>query len=346
MLLYLILLCLVVSSSAIVSFERNKKIAYVFKIVTCLLIAVPAAIRYGIGVDYWSYIDMYKDIARHGLGVTEIGFNLLNLWVARCEGSAQWVIAIMAFATVYFSFKGVQSKRWIIYAPLFLLLIYNWYFTSIRQIFAASLVFYSWRLFLNRKKIAGIIALTCSFLFHYSTIIYPIIYWVCRYIHFNRIIAFSIFITVLIISYKYSTILFEPFLWLTGLSEHYENYAYTKWALENDNGSGWGNLTNYTTFALLLFCYPNQGNLKKRGYFTLLLIYVCLVTISSQITIISRLARGIVFFLLPIIWDVVVTKTKYRIIWIILIFFLLLSFYMARIIGDPNLVPYQTIFDN
>lgn len=201
---YIILLTLVAASSVIVSYSKNKKIVWLFKVITFLLISVPGAIRYGIGVDYESYTNIFYEIKHTGTWYGELGYLYLNLWIADAGGNEQWVFAIMAFATAYFFFKGVPAKQWCIFAPMFILALYGWYFSTVRQMFAASLAFYAWRKMNEQKCFPAILAIVVAFFFHYSSLLYPFIYLICKYVRISRKIAVCLFFTSIVLAFVFS----------------------------------------------------------------------------------------------------------------------------------------------
>lgn len=347
MFFYLTLLVFVTLFSALVSYVKDRNKARLFKIVTLLLISLPAAIRYGVGVDYWNYVFMFQEIKQFGLGITEIGYNLLNLWVANSGGNAQTVIAIMAFGTVYFFFKGVPNKYWKVYAPLFLLLTYHWYFTTIRQMFAASLAFYAWREIHKGETLKSILAVAIAFTFHYSAFMYPVFYLISKYVHFSKWGVVVCFLGAFTMVYAYSDMISEKIVLLIGSSSiGYDGYANSEWILKTDEGSGWGLITNYVTFALTLLCYPKDDNEESKALYMLLLIYILFMVLSTQVTILNRISRGLIFVWFPVMWNIVSAKYRYKEVWVLAIYFLLLAFFVARTIGDPNLTPYQVYFNH
>lgn len=238
MLFYLTLLFFVTVSSALVSYCRSWKVVWVFKIVTFLLISVPGAVRYGIGVDYWNYVNIFYDIKHTGTWFGEQGWIWFNLLVAAVGGNEQWIFAIMAFATAFFFFKKVPSKRWIIYAPLFLLAMYGWYFSTVRQMFAASLAFYAWRKADSGRYVSAILAILVAFFFHYSSLLYPLIYWLCCYVRISKKIAVIIFFFSIVLSFGYTATVTSVILYLVSFSDKYGGYVDSLWVLPQRIDSG------------------------------------------------------------------------------------------------------------
>ena len=93
MLFYSILLFLIICSASIVTYEKNTQIVTLFKIITFLLLFLPAAFRYNVGADYQNYINMYNEISAGGKELIEPGYWFLNYIIDKCGGSAQFVLA-------------------------------------------------------------------------------------------------------------------------------------------------------------------------------------------------------------------------------------------------------------
>lgn len=345
MLFYLTLLFFVTVSSALVSYCRSWKVVWVFKIVTFLLISVPGAVRYGIGVDYWNYVDIFCNIKHTGTWLGEPGWMWLNMWVANVGGNEQWVFAIMAFVTAFFFFKGVPSKRWIIYAPLFLLAMYGWYFSTVRQMFAASLAFYAWRKLDDGKYFLAILSIVVACTFHYSSLVYPFIYFICRYVTISKRFAVLIFFSCIVLSYACTNALTSVMTYLVSFSGKYANYIDTTWFLSPELGSGMGVLINYVTWFIIVLSFPLKNNRQIQFVYTLFLLYVVFMIISDSIFIINRISRGLIFVLLPVVWYFFSEKyEKKSIVFPLIILLYFVSFMALLIRKNVNLLPYQVCF--
>ena len=345
MLFYLTLLFFVTVSSALVSYCKSRKAIFVFKVITFLLISVPGAIRYGIGVDYDSYVNIFYEIKHTGAGYGEPGWILFNQWVADVGGNEQWVFAIMAFATAFFFFKGVPSKRWIIYAPLFILALYGWYFSTVRQMFAASLAFYAWRKADDGRYLPAIISIVVAFFFHYSSLVYPITYLLCKYIRVTKKQAIVIFLICLILSFGYTTTLTSIMTYFVSFSESYGRYADSIWFLEPEIGSGIGVFISYSIWLIIILFFPLRNNYKIQFVYTLFLIYVLFMILSYSVFIINRISRGLIFVLLPVIWYHFSEQYNAKKIVFPLIVLLYFTLFIADLVKkNANLLPFQTCF--
>ncbi|EFJ2725119.1 O118/O151 family O-antigen polymerase, partial [Escherichia coli] len=109
-----------------------------FTVCLFLVLWVPLALRYGIGRDYFSYIEIYKNVlvARDGI---ELGFYYINYILAYFNFHYQYLFALSSFITVYFCVKSFDRDYTLVSIILFCALIYLQAFSIIRQMIAVSL---------------------------------------------------------------------------------------------------------------------------------------------------------------------------------------------------------------
>lgn len=342
---YLILLFLVAFFSAIVSNIKKGYVTSFCKVLTLSLLVVPAAIRYGIGVDYFNYVNIFDMIMYTPEFVfTEPGYWLLNYGVGYYGGNAQCVLAIAAFLTVFFVFKGLAEKRWYIYSVLFILMAYSWYFTTVRQLLAASIAFYALRILeeKNKKRIAFALIVFASS-FHLSAMVYPLVYLLSRKMFILKIIALALFLIVFIITFVFSPYLVHYMKILVSLTPYGNYYIDSEWFLSPDSGSGLALLTRYILFFLLLLFFPLKQ--KNKLIFNIMLIYIVFEIMSFQITIMNRISRGLIFILFPAIYEIMQMQCKHRLCINGCIWFLISIYFIASLINqNPNLLPYKTFF--
>ena len=93
MFFYPLLLIFIVFSSLCVTYGKEKHLVFINKIITFNLLFIPAAIRYGIGVDYYEYVTIFNHYVSKGVhdGHTEIAYWWLNRIVYMLGGEVQWV---------------------------------------------------------------------------------------------------------------------------------------------------------------------------------------------------------------------------------------------------------------
>ena len=78
---YILLFCAVICSPCCVSFARQKESRLIAKFLTINIMFVPAAIRYGIGVDYNNYVYIFnKSVAQSIIILNRIRREILFLF--------------------------------------------------------------------------------------------------------------------------------------------------------------------------------------------------------------------------------------------------------------------------
>lgn len=345
MLFYLILLFSVAFFSAIISYTKKGYVTLFCKILTLSLIIIPAAIRYGIGVDYFNYVDIFDSILYYPeLTYTEPGYWLLNYAVGYYGGEAQCVLAIAAFFTAYFVFKDLAEKKWHIYSILFILIVYSWYFTTVRQMLSASIAFYALRMLEERNlKVKACILLLFASLFHVSAVMYPFIYLISKRIFVSKIVALVLFLVIFVVTFVFSSSLVYYMGVLVSLTPYGDYYVNSEWFLASDTGSGLGLLTRNVLFFFLLLFFPLKR--KNKQVFNIMLVYIIFEVMAVQITILNRISRGLIFILFPVIYEIAQMRCRFVFLVNLCIWSLICVYFFASLINkNPNLFPYKTCF--
>lgn len=346
MIFYITLLFLVTCTSFVVSYGRGKDVVFVFKCITFLLISVPIAVRYNVGVDYFSYVEIFDSITYQGALYIEPGYWWLNYVIYLLGGNAQVAIAMAALITIYFFFKNVEKEKWFVYSILFILIIFMWCCTTIRQMIAASFAFYAWKKHEKGERFIPIIFIVIACLFHLSSILYPFIYLFCRYVNIGRFIAVLIFCFSLFITFTFGGWL-NNFLANILADTMYGNYTVTEWFEPIEIGSGLGMILRYVCYFIILLFFPIDRIRNGRFIFVLFMLYVVIDIISIQITIINRIGRGFIFCYLPCVYYLTTTQYKYRQIASSLVWTILLVLFVKQLLdGFNQCSPYMSIFNS
>ena len=101
-------------------FGYLKRICLAYYFIVCLFVVlwVPLAIRYGIGRDYFSYIEIYKNVLLTRDGI-ELGFYYLNYILAYFNFQYQYLFAVTSFITIYFCVKSFDRDYTLVSIILF-----------------------------------------------------------------------------------------------------------------------------------------------------------------------------------------------------------------------------------
>ena len=343
MLFYIFLLVCILFTSSIVSLCNKKIFCNVFKVITFLLLFIPAAIRYDVGVDYLNYIDIFDDISNGGALYIEPGYWLLNYIVAINGGSAQIVLAISAFITLFFFFKGVENSRWPIYAVFFFIICWIWFCSTVRQMISCSLAFYAWRECDKKQYWHAAIAIIFAWTFHYSSFIYPLLFFATRKITISKWIMLFIFGSCVFLSFRG---IFKSNLLDFASKTVYGGYVNTDWVDAIEKNTGIGQKLRFLIYFMVFAFFPINSR-KSAALLYLFFLYGIIDVLSEQMMIISRIGRGFIFIWLPIIYHMATTKYKYRQIVTAMIYVIWSVYFIASLNGDFNhCIPYRTIFSN
>lgn len=344
MLFYYILLALVVATSFCVRYARDPFVVSTCKAITLLLLIIPAALRYGIGVDYLSYENIFYEIKHGGGEYIEPGYYCVNKVVAAFGGGPQWVFALMAFFTVYFFFKGVSKDRWLIYTVGFVLIAYTWLFTTVRQVFAAALAFYAWRELNKHKPGRAILAVLIAYTFHYSSFIYPVLYFLSK-IRISQRTIIVISVCGFVLFYLYGSLISDQIgglLLLLGTK--YASYSESDWFQSTASmgylSSGYGVMLRYLGYFLMLFNYRPDRNKDGMAPLLVFLFYILSDFISIQITIFGRITRGLIFASLPILYNISRPQKEQNLVGVIIVWMIFILLFNM----DAS-VPYVSIFN-
>lgn len=211
MLIYLIIFILLVILS--VEFELNtfRKKYWLWGI--AILLALFAGFR-GVEVskDYYTYqrmFDFYNELRSEGLLLAnfEPGFSLIII-LFKSFFEVNYGLAIMLFFAIASVFLKVYSFNKIAFNPFLLILFYysTYYFlhemTQIRVGLAVSVFFMGLPLYLNGKKLYFFLCILLATAFHYSAILFLLIYLLDSKYLTRTVLGFMLLASVVLGFYK------------------------------------------------------------------------------------------------------------------------------------------------
>lgn len=338
---YILLLCGLICSSCCVSFARDKFLVKFFQGVTFLILFLPAAFRYGIGVDYFSYVEIFDRISSGNIFSIDPGWGLLNKWICVFGGNAQTLIALTAFLTYFFLLCEVESEKWFIYVPAFFLIFYTWTFTTLRQMLAGSMCFFALCRIQKKKYVLAVIISFLSFFIHNSVLVYLVVYALVKIFRLKKKVGILLVFVSYVISIMFGTIIRDVVL-MVALFTPYAHYLNSDWASATEVSTGIGRLLRYVVYFFLVFFFPKRKSNSK--IFTLLLLYICIDFFGQHIEILGRINRLIIYLFLPLAWVVYSEKKKYDIPFFVYICCYLLLFLLELYGGFHGSIPYMSIF--
>jgi len=326
----------------------SKNIAVLYAVVFLLTMSV---LRYGIGVDFFTYQEYYIEISNIGhTDYAEYGFILLSQLSVYLGIGFQGVVAVYAILTVIlfavFYSKYSNNVLLSIYIFTMLPLLYLASFNVIRQFLAVALFSFSIRYIFEKKLILYIACLLfTAFFVHKSVIIMLPMYFILTR---NLNIFNYIFITLLYIVLLQFV---ELIITTLGFSQIYLNGSI------KNTGVNYLVLIFFILFAYIYYWKKKLVSHKPENIIFINLTFICtLVSFSSMFTDLPsgpflRLSSFFTIAIPIILVNIlpVIKSYKFRLVYFFgLIFASTLYFYAVLIFkgGLYKLTPYTTIIFN
>lgn len=355
-LLYILVFTLSIISTKIVKNKLNKNKLTDFLYLT-LIIFIPvflAAIRYGIGTDYFSYSNIYyviskmkfPELVRYNL---EIGYTLLNKIIYIIFNNEIALFACTSFLTLIFityTLKKYNSLISITFGLLiYYLSYYNLSYNGIRQLIAVSIVLYAYTYAVEKNFKKYFLWILIAGTFHKTALICLIFYILVenddKKISYIKDIAYYLFIICSPLLMNYI---------IKGISYILVNNKYfISYNLDFDN-IGIGFLIYQLPVILpVLFYKKNILNINKNYNFfiNILLMQIPLQVLAYIQTYAYRMSwYGSIIQVLIV--PITISSIKYkRDKIIVLLYYLIWYFFMFLVVnegGTPDTSIYRSIW--
>jgi hypothetical protein len=342
---YIIILLLSSITSFCYSKSKDVFAGRLFKIITFLLLFVPMALRHGIGADYNAYKIIFHDIGAGINSHVESGYRYINYLIYSLGGNFQLVIVFTSFFTLFFFFEAFEKKYFYLYVPLLVMVLYLWLYTTIRQMLAASMVYYAYKKFyLNKKYIKFFLLTFLGTTFHTVAWLYFIIP-VLFLIKINRLrayIIFFIFLFTLPFIDKIAHFIFNSLVSQTRFAVYLTISQY--WNSSAGISSGLVVLLRFILYTILLFSCVNNNKKEESQTLVLFLFMILFDCFTLKVPILARISRGFLFSYFLIIKEIMSGKSRYRsVITILACFLIFLMFFAVLLTGGNYSVPYRSI---
>ncbi|MEG2341033.1 MAG: EpsG family protein [Odoribacter sp.] len=332
-------------------FKIDKKLEYLFWVVSFLVLFLFSGLRYDVGMDFSGYEELYNDsLYSVNSEINELGWAYLFYGCRNIGLPFSMVILVISFFTIYSAF--VFIKRYSPYPFLSILIFfcfaqyYTYTFNAIRQCLVGYIFLLSLKYIEERNMIKYFVSIGLTFFFIHTSavILLPLYFFIHRfyplYIKLGLIAVFLLgarFFIILIASsptYK---------IYLT-LEQYAEEIKITSYLLI------------FIAFILLVLdSYikdrtPQKNILFNISYlFLLCLTIACFFAGTPLVIVFMRLAfyfTPVLMVLLPwIVQRLFKGRSRYVIIFLISIIYAVLFCYTTTTGGEKNkLLPYKTIF--
>ncbi|MEF6517220.1 EpsG family protein [Escherichia coli] len=230
-----ILICGVLISSIIRLINQGKNAAY---LILFMILFIPAAIRYGVGLDFFNYVDIFE-YPDHYQGQIEIGFYFIVKSLSVLGFGYQSLFVLCSALTLFFFIKSISAENAWASTLIFICTLYLSSYCLLRQALAVSILMYSCRLWIDNNKPKSILFILLACSMHYSAILFaPIVlastaFRITTFRALAIMILMSIFVFVLHgIDFIFSNELF--------LNSKYGSYVSSGFNKETQIGSGIG----------------------------------------------------------------------------------------------------------
>ncbi len=273
---------------------RGKGGAFILSSIAFLIVWLPSAFRYGIGTDYFTYVDMYESISYYE--DIEIGYRWLNEILLYFDLSSDWLFIVTSFVTYFCFFISYPKNNKALSHFLLFIIFYLSVFTYVRNGIALGFILIAIMQYVNHRSISRyVFFIAIATLFHKSAIIYLIFLLI-----FNNILfVFIKNIHRIIIALIITIFVFREQLWLLivssgiidlfGFTIYFDNAYYSK---ETEYSSGLGALVKILILLFPLMFYKKILNQDRQHYLFIVIIVSCIIAniMASQMHILFRVS--------------------------------------------------------
>ncbi len=358
MTVYITILILSSVFSFCYSKASDKSARVVFLICCFLSLFIPAAFRYGIGVDYANYAKLYKHIGEGRQFNVEIGFILICKFLNLLGLSYHFLFVVFSFLTLFFLFLAIPRKYFYLAIPCYVMLVYESTYTAIRQELACAIFLFACRFFLEKKYKRYIFWCIIAVLNHKSVVLLSVLLPLFQLLPLLSprkyiILYVSIFSALLVFKYSIVNFIMEKILVFTP----YAAYAFKAQAQNTEGGTGLGVLLKLFIVGLLLYLSLTSTESKRIKKFSIGFSFsIMLATeFSAVIYIFFRLVgiMGVTYVYLFILASK--SQSKYRKQLLCFAYTLLIPLFIKNTLGaviqqitvvsGKHIYPYVSIFN-
>lgn len=327
---------------------------YIKYIVFFLLSVFPlffiAAVRYDVGTDYfYTYVPNFYKILCGEKPYSEIGFNYFNKLIQLFTRNSQWLFVITGFIFSFFLIRTIikySPNATVSVISVFCSCLYFWSLNNVRQAIAVVLILAAFPHLIKKHFIRYFIYVCFAFIFHLSSLIMIIPYFLVNIkILRDKILYFTLIAIVLL-----------PFL--CGELEQIASYTkYSYYFTSNYFNTGDAVtseiIINSVLLVIAFLCLYKRRNYSKFAYVLLFMQILTFFSIASSLFLgIPELCTRLMMFfqiyqvlLIPYCFEKAILKDENKKLFI-LIYTSVLGCYVTNNImrGSHEVIPYKTIF--
>ena len=167
----------ILTTSTVFSFcyskARDKSAQIVFLVSCFMSLFIPAAVRYGIGVDYFSYMKIFKEVYQNHYRNIEYSIILICKIIQFLKFPPITLFAVYAFLTYFFLYKAVEKKDFYLCIPVYVMILYLASLNTIREALGCTIMLLAYKRFFQ-KDIKGFIFYSILGVFAHKAMFIPI----------------------------------------------------------------------------------------------------------------------------------------------------------------------------
>lgn len=343
---FYIILFLISTYFIFLSSKTNKKLEK--NVCVTVGLAIPiliSSLRYEVGTDFNTYIDMYNAIKNLNINNVELLFSFFCK-IAIALGNVQYMFAIYSALTIIFVYKALEyNKDKYSLSLMFFLYLFLHFATSfniIRQALAVAIVFYSYRYLTEKDLKKFVFWILFASLVHKTSLIFLPIYFI---VPKNKISKIQVIQVIAIMIIMLVVLNFKTLLqYLTNFSM-FEKYTIYINPMKAENKS----LILKLILLCVFLCFRNQLKTyepKNNIYIILFIIGVILEFTGFFSAFVKRIAM---YFTISEIYLISclpkIFNKKDRSIIVLLIFCYSISIFIIvfYIKGQADIIPYKSI---
>ena len=332
--------------------EDSKRI--VFYGMAFLVPLVLISLRFNMGTDYHTYVDIFYDIAQGNYLRTEPMYTLLNIGVYELGLDVQWVFVVMGVLTLLFTYKSFPKDGFALAVFLFILIHYFiGSFHMIRQGLATAIMAYAMVYIYQKNFLKFALFTLLASTFHIATgvILFTTYFFANK--KFNRFFLISLIILAFMVVQQ-GLLTKTATAVINVIAPAYSYYLSGRFGTSVEGSYGMVAPLIQALIAISVF-YFKERIIEKYPmaniYINLYVLYIIFYFFRFEINIFNRLQYAFVYpFILSVVFFVKTFSSKGR---GFIIFFLGFLYYLIFIrfiyngdikdIHSTHVRPYQTI---
>lgn len=291
---------------------KNRKQELFLLLIAFLIVFLPAAFRYEIGIDYFAYKNIFENIA--SFENYEIGYVFLNKFIYNIGLSYEWLFAIIAFIIYFCFFISYPKQDRAIFHFLLFSIYYFISFNQLRSALALGFILIAIMSFYKSKNLFFYIVLIfLATMFHKSAILFLLFVPFLNHTSLKvfKKIHILIIVSIVVIYFLKDSIVYmilnNSITDALGFSR-YTNHS--KYGTETELNTGLGVVIKILILLFPMLFYKKILNGDKDKLIFIYIIFVCLIAVffASTIDIFSRFER--IFIIAYVLAIILVKATK------------------------------------